>query len=147
MAHRAAQVIDAIAALLAANTSLQAQVFKNRTLVLSEDEGELPAVTVNFGADEPDSVEELNRIGSALEVVLTAACVGDSEAEVLAALLELRRQSHIALMADTSLGLSFVWHTVYGGASIPQLQQGERMCGALTTRWTVRYAMNITDPQ
>lgn len=149
MAHRAQQIVDAIASKLAANVNLRAAVYTHRTLSLSEDERELPAITVNVGEDEPESegAEQLNRITSALEAVIAAACVGDSEKEVIDSLLELRTQSHIALMADTSLGLAFVWQTEYAGASAPQLRQGERMCGTLTMRWRVHYEMNISDPQ
>jgi len=103
-------------------------------------------VSVTYGSDNPDP-RHVRTIGSALDVLVICACVGDNESDVLTTLLELRRQSHIALMADSDLGLSFVINTLYGGAEAPQLQKLDQMTGSLTTRWQVLYEMNISDPE
>jgi hypothetical protein len=145
MSHRVQQILNAAAAALSANASLGAIVEVNRVRSLSEEQAELPVVTVNYGADAPDD-GDLDSFRSTIEVHLTAVCTGESETEVLSRLLDIRTQCHIALMADMSLGLSFVWHTAYGGADAPFLQQAERMLGSLTARWGVRYIMNISDP-
>lgn len=145
MAHRAQAIIDLVATFLRANTAI-AHVYTHRSSSLSAEEIELPCVTVNYGPDSP-APSHLNAIGSALEVVVTCVVVGVNEAEVLTALLELRRQTHIALMADSDLGLTYVRECLYGGADAPQLQQVDQMTGVLPTRWVVQYDMNISDPQ
>lgn len=145
MPHRAQAIIDLIATFLRANTAI-AHVYTHRSTSLSADQLELPCVTVNYGPDSP-APSHLNAIGSALEVMVTCVVVGTDEVDVLTALLELRRQTHIALMADSDLGLTYVSECIYGGADAPQLQQLDQMTGVLPTRWAVRYDMNISDPQ
>lgn len=146
MPHRAKQIIDAVAAALAANQNLGAKVEVNRVRSISEAADELPAFLVNFGSDTADDSSDMQSFRSSLEVVLTAYCMGDNEADVLSQLLELRRQSHIAMMDDMTFGLSFVWDTAYGGADPPVIQRSERAIGALTSRWFVRYILNFSDP-
>lgn len=145
MSHRAQQIIDAIAAAQASNTDLRANVEPNRVRSLSEENDELDALAVNYGADTPED-SDFDSFRSSLDVVLTGYCVGDSEREVLEKLLELRRQSHIAMMADMTFGLSFVWETAYGGADAPAVQKLNRFIGALSSRWVVRYIVNKSDP-
>ena len=145
MSHRAQQIVDLLATLLRANANIP-KVYTHRSLSLSAEEMELPCVSVTYGSDNPDP-RHVRTIGSALDVLVICACVGDNESDVLTTLLELRRQSHIALMADSDLGLSFVINTLYGGAEAPQLQKLDQMTGSLTTRWQVLYEMNISDPE
>lgn len=147
MAHRVEQIVDAIATILRANTNLRATVETHRVRSVAEFEGEIPLVCVNYGADQPDDEEQLGAIASVVELFSVAYCDGESEIEVLTTLLELRRQVHIALMADPTLGLAFVWQTEYGGADRPDIQQAGRTVGALSSRWLVHYVMNIADPQ
>lgn len=147
MAHRVQHILDAAAAAHIANTNLRATVEVNRTRSLGEDQDEVPALTINYGADSPDDAQDQTDIASGIEIELTAYVAGDSESDVLQALLELRTQSHISLMADMTLGLSFLWELRYGGADKPQVVQAERMLGAQTCRWTARYLMNSDDPQ
>ena len=150
MSHRAQQIVDAIAAALVANTSLGASVYTHRMQSLSDEDQELPAVSVTYGADTPvgeGGVENTVFIDSLLEVFVSCFARHSSESELLTSLLELRRQAHIALQANPAQGLSFVSDTQYAGADAPVVSaNGERMDGALSTRWLVRYRMNITDP-
>lgn len=148
MAHRVQQILDAMAAALVANTNLRATVEVNRVRSLGEDQAELPALTVNYGADSPDEGAQDHRdIGSAVEIRLGAYVAGDTETDVLVDLLALRTESHKAIRVQKTLGLAFVWEVVYAGADEPQIAQGERTFGAQTCRWTVRYVMDDDDPE
>ena len=149
MAHRAAQIIDAAAAVIDANANLNATVEKHRSTSASIEDGELPLVVVNSGADSPDaSGEQHNLIGSLLELRITAYVVSDTEAAAFASLAEIRRQVHIALMADTSLGIgSWVWALEYGGAEAPAYAVNNTSVAAQTSVWSVHYLMSLTDPQ
>jgi hypothetical protein len=52
MTHRADQILDAVVERLAASTTLRVSyILPHRSLSLSDDQGELPAVTVNMGED------------------------------------------------------------------------------------------------
>lgn len=152
MPHRALQIIDDLAAALAANTSLGADVFKHRRLTLNLEEGELPAVSVRMGDDDPAGpagVDNMAFIDSLLVVAVDALVQipGGDESAVIDALLELRRQIHITLQSDITQGLSFVSDTRYGGAAEPTIStDGSHLAGLLTSRWVIRYRMNQADP-
>lgn len=151
MTHRAEQIIDAAAAaILEQVQAAGTKVYTHRRLSLAEDQDDLPAIVVDFGPDEPDSefgADNLAFIDSLLTLEITGATTAAEEPELKAALLELRRQVHIALMADPQLGLAFVIDTRYGPTEAPDIDtSGELLAGALTSAWQVHYRMNITDP-
>lgn len=147
--HRALQVINAAKTLIAAQAT-SASVYRHRALSLSDDEQELPAISVRVGTDTPvadGGQGSMQFIDSLQELLVDAIAKGDSEDDVLESLLLLRAQIHQALQADVTLGLAFVTDTAYGGASAPDLAAGgARLVGSLSTRWVVRYRMNFTDP-
>ena len=150
MSHRAQQIVDAIAAELAANASLGASVFTNRVQSLSNPDQELPAVSVVYGTDTPldDDGSSNFSFFDSLIVVQTIAFVSEEDEETaLSKLLDLRRQIHITLMSDRSQGLSFVTNTRYQGADAPALDvTAGAVSGRLIVQWAVHYRMNISDP-
>ena len=149
MALRALQIVDAAVALFSANAALASAAYKNRAETLSLDEQELPAVAVMLGDD--DSLGEtgavnLTYLDSLLTLNCTAVCTAATESQLIDLLSEMRRQIHVSLMADRSLGLNFVIDTRYQGSIAPEITtSGELMVGRLTTRWAVHYRMNSTD--
>lgn len=146
MPHRVQQVIAAAEAAHKANANLRANVEIHRVQSLSDLDDEIPMVCINYGADTPDAATDMRSYGSVIDIAVTAYCKGDSERKVLEQLLELRRQSHVAMMADMKFGLAFVWDTSYAGADTPVIQKLDRWVGALTSHWPVRYTMNLSDP-
>lgn len=151
MSHRAQQIVDAVITALTANSSLGASVYAHRALSLSEPDQELPAVSIRYGGDSPideDGASNFAYLDSLLEMQAVSMVRGPDEVSVMQALLDLRRQIHITLMADRSLGLAFVIDTRYGGAAAPELDTAtEYIAGRLEQRWLVHYRMNISDPQ
>ena len=153
MTHRAEQIVEAMASQIAAFVGLSVNsnnVFIHRVLTLDEVADELDAIAVNYGEDVPiggEGFENLAYIDSRLSVFTVAYCKGDDEFDLRRALLNLRRQIHQALMADDTLGLSFVTAVRYAGASEPEI---DATTGAFTgkyqSRWDVDYRMNFTDP-
>jgi hypothetical protein len=145
--HRAEQVIDALVALQPVSDG---QRFKNRTLSLSADDLELPAAVVSIGEDSPLDDDGASNLAF-LDSLLTADCElvvqASNEEDAASDLMDLRRDQHVAIMADRSLGLSFVIDTRYQGASAPEFEQlAEFTAARMTTRWLVHYRMNIADP-
>jgi hypothetical protein len=141
--HRAEQILDAVVAILRA-ASIE-EVGKHR--VESYQEGDAPAISVRFGADDPAELGSIPVIDSVLTVSLIASAKGATEADVVAALLDLRKRSHIALMADRTLGLSFVSDVRYRGAAAPEIDaDAENYGGRQETQWAVPYRMNLADP-
>lgn len=153
MSHRAEQIIDAVVALLQASPSIGVSpenIFAHRSLSLSEDQGEMPAITVNIGEDSPVSDQgndNLAFIDSLLTVEIVGYFIAPDEADVKRELFRQRRYAHVALLADPTLGLPFVMGTQYGGASKPEIDSSTQQCaGSLEAPWRVPYRMNIADP-
>lgn len=149
MTHRADQIIDAIVTAISAQVyATGVKVFAHRRYSLAADQDELPAISVDFGEDNPVDVDETGGyFDSLLSVPITSIVALPEEADVRAELLDLRRQSHIALMSDRTVGLSFVINTHYGGAEPPEIDvDGDLVVGSLTGVWIVYYRMNISDP-
>lgn len=146
MAHRAAQIVDQVASLMRANPDLRAQVFTHRTLSLAEDQGEMPAVCVQIGGDDPQT-DNMAFIESLLTVRTIAYAMDPDESVLREKLLDLRTQIHVSLQADHTLGLDFVSDCRYGGAIDPQIAAAEQLIGAYESVWRVLYRMNRTDPE
>lgn len=142
--HREQQIVERIAELLYA--SVNAIVYVHRTLSLAEIEGELPAVSVVYGADEPQGAN-MAVIDSVLSVsILVYASHADEEA-LRKQLSDLRAQIHRALLADHTLGLHFVSDCHTAGASAPTVIPGDQMRGSREYSYRIVYRMNYMDPE
>lgn len=150
MPHRVQSIVDQAVSLLAARTTLGAAVYRHRRSSLSAPDLELPAVSVHYGEDTALSdlgVSNLSFLDSGLSLTATVLADGSNEQDVVEELLRLRREVHIAFMADVTLGLAYVMACYYRGASEPIISgAGERFSGALDTRWRVDYRTSLTDP-
>lgn len=107
---------------------------------------QLPAVGVFQGADEPLERQNIQVMDQLLEVRTEVATKAD-EGEVIETLLnELRRQVHLALMAENALGLPYVIDIVPDGADEPDIQgTAERITGTMVVRWIVHYRHRVAD--
>ena len=143
MSHRAQQIIDKVALLLETQTGFPSHV--QHALTLGAENNELPAYAVFLGSESAEEAD-YQTIGSELQLIVTAYAQGTTERLALNQLFDLRTQAHIALMANSTLGLSFVSRTLFGGADAPEILAGSFMNGRQSTTWLVHYEMNITDP-
>lgn len=148
MTHRAEQIIRAAAAIIRARVEpIGYHVYTHRRLSLDPESDEMPAISVDYGPDEPVDEETTHFIDSELTVIVTAIAAAGEEESVREQLLAMRRETHVALLADDSLGLDFVVQTSYGGAGEPAIDvQGSQILGELPTSWVVYYRMNRNDP-
>jgi hypothetical protein len=147
MTHRAEQIIQAAAAAIASQTDVGAAVLPHRTLSLSQDDQELPAICVRQGPDEPLQ-QNLAVIDSELTLKLSVYASASTEPELMAELSRLRAVVHRALLGDPTLGLTFVLGATYGGADRPEIDGGaSRLAGQQDSTFAVQYRMNFTDPE
>lgn len=140
--------MDAIAEAIRARVESKGwHVFMHRRLSLDATQDQLPAITVDFGEDQPADSQLLDSLGSALSVMTTCRAVEAEESALRSLLLDMRVECHRGVMADRRQGLSFVVSTFYGGASAPEIDpEGEAFSGGLTSTWLVQYRMSLTDP-
>ena len=147
MAHRAEQIVDAAKTLLDVSATLGV-LYRNRQLSLSEASNEIPATSVNIGDDEPVSAlgaDNFSFVDSLLTLSVVHISSQATEDLVVDELMNMRAAAYAVMMADRSLGLSFVIDTRYGGAAAPEISdEGGELCGRLVTTWFVHYRMSTT---
>jgi hypothetical protein len=148
MSHTVEQILEAVASAVRARVSASGQkVYIHRRLSLSLEQDELSAHSVDYAEDERVDTQFFGVSDSELSVQTTAMTAASSESEVRSALLNMRREQHIAIMSNPRLGISVVVDTTYGGAEAPEIDtDGEFVVGALTSVWRVHYQTPITDP-
>lgn len=148
MSHRVQQIAERAALLIGQQVEDKGtHVYVHRRLTLDPEQDETSSISVDYGEDRP-LTENTQFIDSQFVLSVTAIVAHPVESELREQLLELRRDAHIALMADVTLGLSFVIVTSYAGALEPVISanDGEVESGELTSNWLVAYRMNRTDP-
>jgi hypothetical protein len=148
--HRTSALVDAIAAAISSQVASAYGVYKNRSLTLTESEQELPALSVSAGRDDPldpMGASNLSVLDSLLDVQVWAYAAGADETAVFATLADARRQAHIAIMADVTLG-GLAMNARYGGAEAPQIgADGARIVGRQYSLWRIHYRVTAADPQ
>ena len=118
-----------------------------RGRVYDVDPANAPALSIYQGADEPvegDSQAWPVR-DSLLTVYVDIHVKQTSTAETT--LNQVRKELAIALMADLSLGLSFVHQIIEGAADDPERSgEAEKPTQTQRTTWQVHYRRSVTDP-
>ncbi len=152
MTHRADQIIDAVVDAIKSFVPSNIKVYPHRRMSLIDDQDELPAISVDYGEDEPigdDGSEFLDgNIASLLTVNVTGLASEIEESLLRRSLLELRAHVHVAVKRNKDLGLPFVLDTHYGGANQPDVNvDGDTLIGELTSVWGVRYERNLNTPE
>ncbi len=149
--HRALQALKALRdILLAAETVAGDRVELGRWGRITDED--CPFISIEQGPDlavDQFGTDALNHIDSVQRVWvdLYESTVLEGEALVESHFL-MRAQSHIAILADTQLGLpAVVLSTRYQGSeAVDREQQGGRKVAMLRTEWDVAYRMLYTDP-
>jgi hypothetical protein len=150
--HREEQVLQAAKSAIEAQPGIAAAVFAHRTLTLSPDDQELPAVCVNNGADaatEEGGYSNLAFIDSVVDLVISIYAQADTQQELATELDRLRVAVHKAMLASPrTLGLSFVMGIGYGGAGAPEYSDdGSPLAARRDLSFPVSYRMGLTDPE
>jgi hypothetical protein len=150
--HREEQIIQAAKAAIQAQSGLAAAVFAHRTLTLSADDQELPAVCVNNGLDTPLGdlgYSNLAYIDSVLELSVSLYAQAETQEELAAELDRLRVAVEKAMLASPrTLGLAFVQGIGLGIASAPDYSgAGSPLAARRDLSFPVSYRRNLTDPE
>ncbi len=143
--HRAEQIVDAIVARFKAQADIgvnPANIFANRSLSLGDDQGEIPAITVNFGDDERDDFSQAGAIWSDLEIEI-ALFNRAPEDQIKHLLLEMREKVEYALAIDQNIGLAFVLQMKWENAIKPKIDSSSELtAGEVTVNYRVKYAQD-----
>ena len=101
---------------------------------------ELPCISIEIGADtptDPDGTQSSNFEDSE-QMIFVDSYDHRSDAEAMKRIALVRALCHKAIMADFTLGLSFVVQARYGGASHPASDAESGLPG-----WTMRVAFPV----
>lgn len=152
MTHRADQIIEAVTKAIESFVPSTIKVYAHRRLSLAEDQDELPAISVDFGEDQPtgDDGSSLmdGTIASLLTLNITGIATSFDEPQLRRQLLQIRAYVHGGIKQNHNVGLPFVIDTHYGGANPPEFDvSSDMLVGELTSAWGVRYEMNLNNPE
>ncbi len=129
------------------DTAMTANIYRGRVDQIPD--AKLPAVGVFQGAEEPAGENGPINTGvldQLLEVRTEVAASGYTEAEVEAALNDLRREVHLALLADHTIGLAYVIDVMPAGVDEPSLEGGtEKITGSMVVQWVIQYRHQYAD--
>lgn len=151
--HRRLQVLVAAhAALLAATTNAGSACYIGRLSKITDDE----SLVITHGGDDPREAPEATVafLDSDLELFVDISVHARDDVEKgttvpywLEKISALHAQVHVALMADPTLGLSWLHELEPEGADRPNTEsQGERVRVTLRTRWRAIYRSSYADP-
>jgi len=147
--HRAEQVLAAFASAVTGLTTTGANVIRAR--VYPEQEADMPALSVFMGADVPpepgDERDTYPYLDCVLQIIVRLHAQGASVV-LDTTLNQIRKEVAVAIMADTSLGLSNVVVDAWEGeADQPDLSgEGKQRIASQDVTWYVKYRRSYTDP-
>lgn len=147
MAHRAEDILAQIVTTLTGLTTTGTKVARGRVYTIEETE--LPALSIYLGADDPigDKGPTNVQFQDSDLLVRVRAHVKTTSEQVDTTLNLIRREVHVALMADYTQSLNYVLNTIPLGAEEPELSgDGEQPTATLDMNWLIRYRASILDP-
>ena len=110
---------------------------------------ELPAGDVTIGEDNPTDEAPVNFWESEVEMRVDLYAVANAESSASKRLLQLRKETFIALMATNALTakVSEVLSITPGGATeVSKMERGEIQTASFQTVFFVKYRHSLTDP-
>lgn len=146
---RTEQILAAVKTALTGLATTGANVERGR--IYPHQVEKLPALSIMMGADVPAAELMTGLVDWDFSFMVEAAVrvapdYTDLESGVETELNQVRKEVHIALFADTTLGLSFVHDIIPGPVDQPQLHdEGDAPHGSLAMQFTVRYRSSRAD--
>lgn len=122
----------------------------NRTIPLSQDQGEIPGIIVNQGSETPaNDLTTLDRAGWTMNFSVTFSLSGQSadESTLVSDLNQMRLRTSRVIGADRSLGLRYVMDSVPSTAEeIITDVSSSVLIKELTTNWQALYICDRRNP-
>lgn len=143
MTLRAESVMQQVVSTVTGLTTTGAQVYRARAYALPA----VPALSVEQGDDTPVAEPgNSNTLYMDNELVVQITAVVSSTSNVETELNQIREEVYAAMMADTTLGLAYVYDVRWLGADAPDISdEGERPVASVTTNWAIYYRHSYTD--
>jgi len=143
--HRGEQILATLKTLLSSGCSFSNTVDRNR--IITYQESDLPALKLSVGPEQ----RVADYTGGLQDWVLPVdfSCVVSSTNNDLETLLfAYRRELHLKIMADNTLGLSFVIDSTEVSTDSPVLStpDGTAPIAEQTWRWEFEYRRSVNDP-
>lgn len=142
---RSEQIIDAIVTKVTGRPTTGQNVRLNPVYDL--DEANMPGIDVFDGADNnlsEDGASNIGFIDSDLDIHLVL--IVKKTTDWVAELNLIRKEIEIALMADITQGLDFVYMTIWVNKTRPELDKGDQPIAKMEMNYIIRYRRSITDP-
>lgn len=142
--HRAEQVAAAVTTKVTGLATTGANVFRSRATVIARTS--LPALVVRslFEVIVDESVS--GQMRRDLTIAIHGYVRSDVEGGLETTLNLIRKEITIALQADHTQGLSFVFDTNEDTTEYELGEEGEQTVGIIKTDWIVGYRTSRTDP-
>lgn len=136
--------MDAFTALVTGLTTTGSNVVRDRAYDVESNVA--AALSVFQGADEQADESPWPFIDSELTVYTDVHVRESSDTPTSQTLNLVRKEMVVAIMADYTLGLSFVHEIEEGIAGAPDIEPGEQPIAIQRIEWKVKYRRSITDP-
>lgn len=142
---RPEEIMTTVLTALTGLTTTGVNAFRGRVYAL--EEGEVPALTIYMGPDEPlgaDGPNNFTTLDSDLIVRVTAH-VKSATTQTDTLLNLIRGEVHAALMADVTQGLSYVYTTIPLGTDEPDVSgEGDQPTASMDINWLFRYRSAVS---
>jgi len=143
--HRAEEIAQTLKGILAHLPTTRERVYRGRARRLNEDE--LPALLINLSREEFLGKTNPVLIDRDLIINVEGYARTDADGENLETILNrIRKEVTIAIMADVTLGLTYVHDSNEGNAGYTFDEETENGIGVIATEWVVTYRRSATDP-
>lgn len=145
--HAVEKIMQTVLALLKTGSPTDAgqEVFRKNVRPVKEDD--LPIINIVQGLDEQLPYTNVAFQDCSVEVITELMVTAKGVDNIEPAMNELRRQVHIAMMANNQLGLTFVHLITPNGAKKPEPRGlGDLTVTVQEVSWKVMYRTAISDP-
>jgi len=139
--HRAEAIFNQVVTTITGLVTTGSRVHKSRVYAVDK----FPAINVFLGSEVNPQYSSAY-IDSDLNIT-TKILVKITEDSLVTDLLKIRREIHVAMMADPTLGLSYVIDCLPVEMSEPQISdEQETPTATVDIKWLIRYRTPINDP-
>jgi len=145
MTHRAESILQTLQTTLTGLTSTGQQVARGR--VFNVDTASLPALSIQMGPEQQlGDAQSFNRVTR--ELLVSVEIHARATAGLEAALNQIKAEVYAAIMADHTLGLSYVVQAEWREDSAPDFSdEFEQATARVYSTWAIFYQHSLTSAE